>query len=464
MEQQESPKQKPIESPSGIDLTPQTPPTVRVSKRAGFVAISALAGVGGLFGYGIYERHAKQMQATLRADTRENAQPAESAANEITKNIPAGTVTAFRNPATRSSVPDLNDARQKDGSTHIPNRKTSSQATSASRAVTPQAVQPVSTVQQPPEPTPEQKRLATAYERELQAIAAPTSIQSGSGMQGNSTSPYGAAMPAMSADASTDGLQRLLRKISGPDNSKAVPSVSAGNYDRQNGQSDQERFLAQTRGSKTDDYLNSTRTSPVSKYEIRAGWDIPAVLEQALNSDLPGDIRALVSENVYDTATGRYLLIPQGSRLVGTYDSHVGYGQNGVQVVWNRIIFPDASSIDLEGMVGQDAAGASGLRDKVDNHLKRLVGYSVLSSVLTAGFELTQSRSNRGILQYPSVGDTAEGAVGQELGQVGSQLTQRQLNIQPTIKIRLGFKFNVRVDRDILFDGPYAQLSTTSAR
>jgi type IV secretion system protein VirB10 len=197
--------------------------------------------------------------------------------------------------------------------------------------------------------------------------------------------------------------------------------------------------------------LNSTRTAQISKYEIKAGWNIPAVLEQALNSDLPGEIRALVAENVYDTATGQYLLIPQGSRLVGTYDSHVGYGQNGVQIVWNRIIFPDASSIDLGGMVGQDASGASGLRGKVDSHLKRLVGYSILSTVLTAGFELSQNRSNRGILQYPSIGDTAQGAVGSELGRVGSQLTQRQLNIQPTIKVPVGFKFNVRVNRDIIF-------------
>ena|SRR5436309_257326 len=78
-----------------------------------------------------------------------------------------------------------------------------------------------------------------------------------------------------------------------------------------------------------------------------AGWEIPAVLEQSLNSDLPGEIKALVMSNVYDTATGRYLLILQGSRLIGQYDARVAYGQDGVQVVWNRIIFPDASSIDL---------------------------------------------------------------------------------------------------------------------
>ena len=253
-----------------------------------------------------------------------------------------------------------------------------------------------------------------------------------------------------------DGLQGLLKKVSGSGSSTGMPGAVAGNsFDRQNGQSDKERFLAQARGSKTGDYLNSTRLPPVSKYEIKAGWDIPAVLEQALNSDLPGEIRALVAENVYDTATGRYLLIPQGSRLIGTYDSHIGYGQNGVQIVWNRIIFPDASSIDLNGMVGQDASGAAGLRGKVDNHMKRLVGYSILSSLLTAGFEFSQSRGNQSVLQYPGLGDTAANAVGQELGQVGSQLTQRQMNIQPTIKIPVGFEFSVRVDRDIVFDGPY---------
>jgi type IV secretion system protein VirB10 len=94
--------------------------------------------------------------------------------------------------------------------------------------------------------------------------------------------------------------------------------------------------------------------------------------------------------------------------------------------------------------------------------LTLFVRYSILSTVLTAGFELSQNRSNRGILQYPSVGDTAEGAVGSELGRVGSQLTQRQMNIQPTIKIPVGFKFNVRVDRDIAFDEPYRQILTNS--
>src|SRR5262249_16376167 len=98
------------------------------------------------------------------------------------------------------------------------------------------------------------------------------------------------------------------------------------------------------------------------------GWEIPAVLEQELNSDLPGELKALVMANVYDTATGRHLLIPQGARMVGAYDSNIAYGQSGVQVVWHRIIYPDASSIDLGSMVGQDSQGSSGFRSDVDNH------------------------------------------------------------------------------------------------
>ena len=134
---------------------------------------------------------------------------------------------------------------------------------------------------------------------------------------------------------------------------------------------DKEDFLAKARSAQRSDYLKSTRTAPLSRYEIKAGWEIPAVLEQALNSDLPGELKALVSSNVYDTATGRYLLIPQGSRLVGVCDSRVGYGQEGAQVVWDRIIYPDGSSLDLGGMIGQDAHGAAGFRDKVDRHYHR---------------------------------------------------------------------------------------------
>ncbi len=230
--------------------------------------------------------------------------------------------------------------------------------------------------------------------------------------------------------------------------------VAENDYDTQNMQSRKEAFLAEGRKHQVDDYLRSTREPPLSRYEIKAGWEIPAVLEQSLNSDLPGELKALVTLNVYDTATGLYLLIPQGSRLIGKYDSHVSYGQDGVQVAWSRIIYPDASSIDLDGMMGLDSHGNSGLRDKVDRHYLRIVGFSVLTSMFTAAFEISQ-RSSQSALTYPTPTQTAGSAVGQELSQTGAQITRRNLNVQPTIKVPAGYKFTVRVNRDILFEAPY---------
>jgi type IV secretion system protein VirB10 len=194
------------------------------------------------------------------------------------------------------------------------------------------------------------------------------------------------------------------------------------------------------------------RHCPATK--LKAGWEIPAVLEQGLNSDLPGELKALVTVNVYDTATGQFLLIPQGSRLVGKYDSRVSYGQSGVQVVWNRIIFPDASSVDLNGMEGLDAQGNAGLRDKVDLHYKRLFGSAALSSLFTAAFDISQ-RQNQSVLNYPSPTQTAEASVSRNMSDTGAAITRRNLNVQPTIKVPVGYRFTVRVNRDILFDTPH---------
>src|SRR5262249_3522650 len=111
-------------------------------------------------------------------------------------------------------------------------------------------------------------------------------------------------------------------------------------YGLQNMQARKEAFLTALTDRRQNDYLHSLRSAPLSRFEIKSGWEIPAVLEQSLNSDLPGELKALVTSNVYDTATGIYLLIPQGARLIGQYDSRVSYGQDGVQVAWSRIVFP----------------------------------------------------------------------------------------------------------------------------
>jgi type IV secretion system protein TrbI len=144
--------------------------------------------------------------------------------------------------------------------------------------------------------------------------------------------------------------------------------------------------------------------------------------------------------------------------LIGKYDSRVSYGEDGVQVAWSRIIYPDASSIDLDGMMGLDSHGNAGLRDKVDHHYTRPIGFSVLTSMFTAAFAISQ-RSNQSTLTYPSPAQTAGSAVGQELSQTGAQITRRNLNVQPTIKVPAGYKFTVRVNRDILFEAPYVSVS-----
>ena len=118
------------------------------------------------------------------------------------------------------------------------------------------------------------------------------------------------------------------------------------------------------------------------------------------------------------------------------------------------MIYPDGSSVDLNGMIGQDMAGFSGFRDKIDRHYKRLVGFAVLTSMFSAASGIAQNR-NRSVLAYPNPGDVAASSVGQQASDLGSQITRRNLSVQPTIKISAGYRFNVRVNRDILFEVPY---------
>jgi type IV secretion system protein TrbI len=299
-------------------------------------------------------------------------------------------------------------------------------------------------------------------------MSAPTGIRSGGGT-GSLTSFAGSGQPSSGGDdlarvaALTQAITgQNLNNAASPVSSHAVSLPGSGSpndpdYDGQNMQTAKARFLDSVQQEKADDYLRSTRTAPLSAYEIKAGWEIPAVLEQSLNSDLPGETKALIASNVFDTASGRYLLIPQGARLIGKYDSRISFGQDGVQVVWDRIIFQDASSVDINGMMGLDSHGNSGLRYDVDHHYKRLFGFAALTSAFSAAFDLSQ-RNTQSALTYPSLTDTATASVGRETSQTGAQITRRNLNVQPTIKVPVGYKFTVRVNRDILFDAPFEPL------
>lgn len=223
-------------------------------------------------------------------------------------------------------------------------------------------------------------------------------------------------------------------------------------YSPQNSQKNKRDFLLTASISAlgaTSDYLSNTKNAPLSPYEIKAGTVIPSVMLNGISSDLPGPLIAQVSENVYDTATGNHLLIPQGAKLVGTYDDGVTYGQKRILVVWNRIIFPDASSLDLGSMPGTDQAGYAGYQDQVNNHLGSTFRTALLLSVITAGIELSQPRPRNGTYGYDSQQIIA-GALGQQMGQLGMSTLSRGLNVPPTLTVRPGFHFNVMLTKDIV--------------
>ena len=207
--------------------------------------------------------------------------------------------------------------------------------------------------------------------------------------------------------------------------------------------------------------LNSTMEPPRTAYELRAGFVIPATMISGINSELPGQIMAQVSQSVYDTPTGKYLLIPQGARLVGAYSSNVAYGQKRVLVAWQRIIFPDGKAMDIGAMPGADGGGYAGFNDLVDNHYLRIFGSALLMSAVIAGISYSQQSLNNNNSTGNTIGQqqTASGAlsqaVGQQFGTVIAQMVSKNMNIAPTLEIRPGFRFNVMVIRDLAFNKPY---------
>lgn len=203
--------------------------------------------------------------------------------------------------------------------------------------------------------------------------------------------------------------------------------------------------------------LDSQVEPPRSPYELRAGFVIPATLISGINSELPGQIMGQVSANVYDTPTGKHLLIPQGSRLVGAYSSDVVYGQSRVLVAWQRIVFPDGKALDLGSMPGADSAGYAGFNDQVNNHYLRIFGSALLMSGVVAGVTYTQQQNQQQTVNgAPSAQQTMSAALGQQLGQVAAQMISKNLSIAPTLEIRPGYRFNVVVVKDLTFSKPYA--------
>jgi len=183
--------------------------------------------------------------------------------------------------------------------------------------------------------------------------------------------------------------------------------------------------------------------APASPNMLSAGTIIAGSLITGLRSDLPGLVTALVTENVFDSATGRILLIPQGARLIGSYDSVVAFGQRRALVVWQRIVWPDGSSISIDNVPATDASGYSGLEDKVDFHTWQLLRGVAISTLLGIGADL-QFSGNGGLID--AIRESGE----QNVSRAGDQLTSKALNIQPTITIRPGAPVRLIVHRDLV--------------
>ncbi|SHJ41210.1 type IV secretion system protein VirB10 [Roseomonas rosea] len=189
---------------------------------------------------------------------------------------------------------------------------------------------------------------------------------------------------------------------------------------------------------------------PASPYVLQTGAVIAAALITGIRSDLPGQITAQVTEHVYDSPTGRILLVPQGTRLIGEYSNDVGFGQRRVLLVWKRLILPNGRSIVLERQPGADAQGYAGLQDGVDYHWWDLAKAAGLSTLLSVGAELAVDDQDRLLRAIRNGGQDT-------INDAGQQIIRRQLNVAPTLTIRPGFPVRVIVTRDLVLE-PYGGL------
>lgn len=231
----------------------------------------------------------------------------------------------------------------------------------------------------------------------------------------------------------------------------AMQAGLTGQNSDPNGQAGKERFFNQDIADLG--YLPNQVVPQMSPYELKRGSVIPATLVTGINSDLPGRITAQVSQNVFDSATGRHLLIPQGSKLFGRYDSNVSFGQNRVLAVWTDIIFPNGSTLQIGGMAGTDAAGYGGFSDRVDNHYLRTFGSAILVALIGAGTEMMLPQDRNSFGTANSAEDAARRSFAETFGKMSEQTVSKNLNVQPTLEIRPGYRFNVLVDQDIVFPG-----------
>ena len=249
------------------------------------------------------------------------------------------------------------------------------------------------------------------------------------------------ASPNKEVDPVASHMDKMLSLLD-TGNNQQVPVGNTQKSDDPNGQDNKIQFQNQKRDLKF--YSSSSLLAPLSKYEIKAGTIIPVTLITGINSDLPGNIICQVRENVFDTVSGKYLLIPQGAKVIGVYDSKISYGQSRVLVIWTRMILPNGKSFDLESMSAVDGNGYTGLKDKVNNHYGKLVSGIFVSSALAWGAKKATDGAPED--------DPFAQSISENVTNVSSKITEKNLGIQPTIEIKPGTRFNLFVDKDFILE------------
>lgn len=285
---------------------------------------------------------------------------------------------------------------------------------------------------------------------------------------------------SLSAKSAVDGFKDMQQESDKGDSNVAVPQRTPpmyGGRDPYEGEAalaaleaqktPQQRkleFLTQQGEGRTPQgYSEHVRTPQLMEMELKAGTVIPGLLLTGVNSDLPGMVIGQVSENVYDSSTGAYLLIPQGARLLGVYDSQITQGQKRVGIVWNRIIYPDGSSLNIAGSPGADMAGYSGIKGKVDHHYSQLLMAGLFTSFFTAAVDIaSDNKDDTGNNnQKKSAKDVLVETTGTTIANIGAKLAEKALEIQPTIVVKPGSRFNVMVQQDVVFPEPWIEPTTT---
>lgn len=239
------------------------------------------------------------------------------------------------------------------------------------------------------------------------------------------------------------------------DGAGRVPVTGAGTPEQGGGAegdpNKQNVKMAFAKESHSNTYLQKGKEAPLSPYELKVGTLIPATMISGLNSDLPGQIIASVSQNVYDSATGSHLLLPQGAELYGLYDSQVAYGQDRILVAWTRVNFPDGSTLELKGMGAIDAGGYAGFEDQVDHHYWKIFGNAFVLGMITGATEAGISDDNS---DDNSTAESVNNGVAEQFAETGSTLIEKNLDVQPTITIRNGYRFNIMLNKDVILE-PY---------